>query len=121
MSQRAAMARALAPRPNLLLLDEPLGALDSLTRTRLQKELLRIWEHEGVSAVMVTHDIEEAIVLSTRVIVMDPRPGRVRYIVPIEAPHPRRKTEAGFVAMRERIAAILEHDERTSPPSIAPL
>ena len=108
MSQRAAIARALAPRPQILLLDEPLGALDSLTRSKLQNELLRLWEHEGVTVIMVTHDVEEAVYLSNRVVVMEPRPGRVRKIIPVDLPYPRDRTSPDFVALRREILRILE-------------
>ncbi len=110
MSQRAAIARALAPRPRLLLLDEPLGALDSLTRSRLQGELLRLWEHEKVTVIMVTHDVEEAVYLSNRVFVMEPRPGRVRGIFDVSIPYPRRRVDADFVALRQSILDILERE-----------
>jgi ABC-type nitrate/sulfonate/bicarbonate transport system ATPase subunit len=107
MSQRAAIARSLAPRPRLLLLDEPLGALDSLTRSYLQDELLRLWEHEGITMVMVTHDVEEAVFLSDRIVVMDPRPGRVRQIFDIPAERPRRRAAPDFVAVKEEILSLL--------------
>jgi sulfonate transport system ATP-binding protein len=120
MSQRAAIARALAPRPRLLLLDEPLGALDSLTRTRLQKELLRLWQHEGITIVMVTHDVEEAVFLSNRIVLMAPRPGRIRATFEVPLPHPRHRADPAFVGIRQRIIDQLE-DERSDadPGSIA--
>ena len=110
MSQRAAIARALAPRPRLLLLDEPLGALDSLTRSRLQSELLRLWEHDKVTVIMVTHDVEEAVYLSNRVIVMEPRPGRVRATFNVAIPYPRRRADMDFVALRQSILDVLERE-----------
>lgn len=108
MSQRAAIARALAPRPRILLLDEPLGALDSLTRTRLQNELLRLWQTERITVVMVTHDVEEAVYLSSRVVVMEPRPGRIQSIIDIGLPRPRKRTDVRLVELREQILASLE-------------
>lgn len=78
MAQRAAIARALANRPKILLLDEPLGALDALTREHMQQEIERIWRSECVTMLMVTHDIEEALYLSDKVVLMSPRPGRIR-------------------------------------------
>jgi sulfonate transport system ATP-binding protein len=107
MAQRAAIARALAPRPDILLLDEPFGALDSLTRTRLQNEFLRIWAHEGITMLMVTHDVEEAVFLSDRVVVIEPRPGRVRRTLDIPLARPRRRSAADFVALKEEILGEL--------------
>lgn len=107
MSQRAAIARGLAPRPPLLLLDEPLGALDSLTRSYLQDELLAIWEREKSTVVMVTHDVEEAIYLSDRVVVMEPRPGRIAQIFAIPGERPRRRDDPDFVTIRREITGLL--------------
>ena len=107
MSQRAAIARALAPRPDILLLDEPFGALDSLTRTRLQAEFLRIWEHEGITMLMVTHDVEEAVFLSDRVVVLDPRPGRIRKSFDIPLERPRRRSAPAFTALKDEILGEL--------------
>jgi len=103
MSQRAAIARGLVNRPEILLLDEPLGALDSLTRAYLQDELRRIQKQEGVTMLMVTHDVEEAVYLSDTVVVMEPRPGRIRCTVPVDLPHPRDRGSVDFVAIKEEI------------------
>ncbi len=111
MSQRAAIARSLAPRPKVLLLDEPLGALDSLTRAKMQAELLRIWQHEGITMLMVTHDVEEAVFLSDRIIAMHARPGRVANIVEIDFPKPRSRGDAGFAHVKETILQTLLHEE----------
>lgn len=107
MAQRAAIARSLVTQPAILLLDEPLGALDSITRAHLQNELLRIWQQERVTIIMVTHDVDEAIFLSDRVVVMEPRPGRIRSIVPIELNHPRHRASLEFVRLKEGIVGAL--------------
>ncbi|NYE22726.1 ABC transporter ATP-binding protein [Pigmentiphaga litoralis] len=107
MSQRAAIARGLAPSPRILLLDEPFGALDSLTRSHLQTELLRIWEHERITMLMVTHDVEEAVYLSDRIVVMDPRPGRIRRVVDVPIAKPRRRTDPAVIGIKDEILGLL--------------
>src|SRR5689334_2335588 len=106
MQQRTAIARALANDPKILLLDEPFGALDNQTRVLMQEMLLGIWERERKTVLFVTHDIEEAIFLGSRVLVMTARPGRIKLDVPVELPHPRHytvKTSAGFSSLKARL------------------
>jgi NitT/TauT family transport system ATP-binding protein len=106
MQQRTAIARALANDPAILLLDEPFGALDNQTRGLMQELLLGIWERERKTVLFVTHDIEEAIFLASRVLVMTARPGRIKADVLIELPHPRHytiKTSSEFSALKARL------------------
>ena len=89
MKQRVAIARAYAVNPSLLLMDEPFGALDAQTRTQLQTELLKTWEEEQKTCFFITHDVEEAILLATKVVVMSARPGRIKEVIDIDIPYPR--------------------------------
>lgn len=103
MSQRAAIARGLAGNPTILLLDEPFGALDALTRIQMQKEILRIQEQEGTTMVMVTHDIDEAIYLGDRIVVMSARPGEIKDIITTDPAESRRRGSATFARYKKRI------------------
>ena len=103
MQQRVSIARALATRPELLLLDEPFGALDAFTRMTMQQEVLRIWEQDKTTMIIVTHDIDEAIYLSNRVVIMGKNPGVVKKIVPVELPFPRDRTDSEFLKIRGEI------------------
>jgi ABC-type nitrate/sulfonate/bicarbonate transport system ATPase subunit len=109
MAQRAALARALVNDPALLLLDEPLGKLDSLTRLTLQAELLALWRRNGFTALMVTHDVEEALLLASRVIVLSNRPARIQASHTIDLPYPRLRDDPTLVALRKRILEALGH------------
>jgi sulfonate transport system ATP-binding protein len=114
MSQRVAIARALVARPEVLLLDEPFGALDALTRAHLQQELHRIWQAEGITMILVTHDVEEAVYLGDKVVVMEPRPGRIRRIVPVGLAHPRDRAGLPFTRVKEGVLAEFAGE---APPS----
>jgi ABC-type nitrate/sulfonate/bicarbonate transport system ATPase subunit len=103
MAQRVAIARALINRPKILLLDEPLGALDALTRIHMQEELEKIWKAEKISMIMITHDVDEALYLGDKVIVMSSRPGLIKKTIPIGLPRPRDRGSADFARINEEI------------------
>lgn len=105
MKQRAEVARALAVNPDVLYLDEPFGALDSITRLTLRAELLRIWEAERKTILFVTHDIEESVQLADRVVVMSQRPATIRRVVEIDIPHPRDLSSPRYLELRDSIFA----------------
>jgi NitT/TauT family transport system ATP-binding protein len=118
MRQRVGIARALAIDPEILLMDEPFGALDAQTRESMQEELLRIWQRTGKTVIFVTHDIDEAVYLADRVVVMSARPGRVREILTVDLPRPRPqevKADPRFVSMRQHVWRLL-HEGR---PAVA--
>jgi len=106
MKQRVAIARAYANDPEVLLMDEPFGALDAQTRAQLQEELLRTWENEKKTCFFITHDVDEAILLAQRVVIMSARPGRIKSIVDIDIPYPRTqatKSDARFMELKAQI------------------
>ena len=108
MAQRAALARALVNHPKVLLLDEPLGALDQFTRMRMQDEVLRVWEARRTTMVLVTHDIDEAIYMSDSIAIMTPRPGRIERIIDVPLERPRHRTSPRFMQMRAEILEMLQ-------------
>ena len=118
MSQRVAIARALVNRPRFLLLDEPLGALDALTRLRLQDELAHIVRHEGTTALLVTHDVDEAVFLADRVVVLEPHPGRIARVVEIGLGPHRDRSAPAFLRLRDEVLETL--GVRHAPREIAP-
>jgi NitT/TauT family transport system ATP-binding protein/sulfonate transport system ATP-binding protein len=107
MAQRAALARALINHPKVLMLDEPLGALDQFTRMRMQDEVLRIWQARGTTMVLVTHDIDEAIYMSNRIAVITHRPGRIERIIDVGLERPRLRNHPGFLKLRSDILEML--------------
>ncbi len=107
MNQRASLARALVGHPKVLLLDEPLGALDAFTRMNLQDEILQIWQKYNMTMIMVTHDVDEAIYMSDKVVVMSARPSKVEAVIDIELPRPRARAQDTFQVYRSQILNIL--------------
>jgi NitT/TauT family transport system ATP-binding protein len=110
MKQRVALARVLAMSPSVLLMDEPFGALDSFTRMEMQEELVNLWQRQPFTTLFVTHDIEEAVYLADRIVVMTPRPGRIKTIVPVPLERPRQRTDYRFTEIRNH---VLEQYERS--------
>jgi sulfonate transport system ATP-binding protein len=119
MAQRAAIARALVNKPDILLLDEPLGALDALTRLHLQNELARLWEAEGITMILVTHDIEEAVFLGEQVIVMDSSPGRIRRRLPVDRPYPRDRADPAIARIKRELLAEFHVGEAAESRGLA--
>jgi NitT/TauT family transport system ATP-binding protein len=107
MAQRASLARALVNDPTLLILDEPLGKLDSLTRLAMQGELVRLWQRRGFTVLMVTHDVEEALLLSNRVIVFSDRPARLRADLAVDLPYPRHRDHPELLRLRREALGLL--------------
>ena len=108
MAQRVGIARALARRPSILLLDEPFGALDSFTRQKLQDHLLSLWADDRFTMIFVTHDVEEAIILSDRVVILKGQPGAVDRIVEVDLPQPRLRSDPAIAPLKQEIVAALD-------------
>src|SRR5207253_8375 len=129
MAQRAALARALINHPKVLLLDEPLGALDQFTRMRMQDEVLRLWQARGTTMVLVTHDIDEAIYMGDRIVIMTPRPGRVDRVIKVHLERPRQRNSPRFLGLRAEILEMLhfagngaaENTSRSTIPQVSVL
>jgi len=118
MSQRVALARALINHPKVLLLDEPLGALDAFTRMRMQDEVLRLWENRRTTMLLVTHDIDEAIYMSDRILIMTPAPGRIDREIDIDLARPRDRTGDSFLHFRGEILGHLHFAGNTAEISV---
>jgi NitT/TauT family transport system ATP-binding protein len=120
MKQRCAIARAYAVDPSILLMDEPFGAVDALTRVRLQEQLLATWSREKRTVVFITHDVDEAVFLAGRVVVMAARPGRIVEVVDVGLPYPRTeelRLSSEFTRLRNRVWSAVYHQEAASPPT----
>lgn len=116
MAQRVAIARALINEPKALLLDEPMGALDSFTRADLQDKILELWKRNKTTMILVTHDIDEAIYLSDRIVIMTPRPGKISKIIDVKLSRPRQRGSTDFLHMRRQILEFFELAQGTPQP-----
>jgi NitT/TauT family transport system ATP-binding protein len=120
MKQRVGIARALANNPEILLMDEPFGALDAQTRNLMQKELLRIWTEDRKTVVFITHSVDEAVFLADRVVVLTTRPSKVKEVFEIKIPRPRDRADPEFLSLRKRILAELEQQVVANPKDATP-
>jgi NitT/TauT family transport system ATP-binding protein len=121
MKQRAAIARALANQPRILLMDEPFGALDAQTRSRMQAHLLDIWKNVDITIVFITHDLDEAIFLADRILVLKPHPGELQEIIEVPVPRPRNAgqiTSAEFQATRARLDELIHHKQEAAADEV---
>lgn len=117
MAQRVAIARALVGHPKVLLMDESLGALDAFTRMNMQDEILKIWKEKHMTVVMVTHDVDEAIYLSDKVVVMSPRPAKIEEIIDVKLARPRARSNPEFLRLRSEILKVLNFAGHEEEPS----
>ncbi|MCL6658569.1 ABC transporter ATP-binding protein [Paenibacillus polymyxa] len=113
MAQRVAIARALLRKPEILLLDEPFGALDAFTRTHMQEALLDIWQNSRTTMLFVTHDLDEAVFLGEKVVIMNPRPGHIRNVIHVDLPYPRKRSGSSFQELRSRVLGEFEKVEHS--------
>ena len=111
MAQRVSIARSLIAEPEIFLLDEPFGALDALTRYQMQNELLRIQAKSGITTVLITHDVEEAVLLADRVVILKPNPGRIEEIVEVNLPRPRKRADYELHQLKEYVFSVLTDDQ----------
>ncbi|MBB6634788.1 ABC transporter ATP-binding protein [Cohnella thailandensis] len=114
MAQRVSIARALLRNPKILLLDEPFGALDAFTRAHMQEVLLDIWKRNGTTMIFVTHDIDEAVFLGSRIVILKPRPGEIRAKINVDLPYPRKKASAAFQNFRYEVLSEFEKIDELS-------
>ena len=112
MQQRVSIARALINKPSILLLDEPFGALDALTRINMQNEVMRIWKAEKTTMILVTHDIDESIYLGDKVVIMSSKPGKIKKIINIDLPRPRNRSSDEFLRIRKEIYSEFFEEEQ---------
>jgi len=112
MAQRVSLARSFVNHPKVLLMDEPFGALDAFTRMQMQDELLRIWRERGTTIILVTHDVDEAVYLSDKIVVMSPRPGKVEDVLSVKIIRPRARNNPEFLQLRVKILEILNFAKR---------
>ena len=112
MKQRVAVARALAVTPDIVFMDEPLGALDSLTRLQMRAEILRMWQRERMTVLFVTHDVDESVQLADRIVVLSPRPGRILDVVEVDLPHPRELASPEYLRIKNRLYGLLGLEHR---------